>query len=348
MNRLWTFASTIALVAGSISPAAAQTSTSTSGSNSGAVSGSNSASSSNPVNTTTTTTNSTSASGASSTSATNSTASNQGNSQTINNNSNYPANQTVKMAPALVAPALTTTLTETCMGSTSLGVSVLGFGATGGTTWQDHQCARRLNARELAQTMGDRDAARELMCTDEEVFRVYNALGRPCRLKPDGTPNPAYMPPPPPPPAAAPAPVAAMPGPFLVFFDWDKADITPEASATLDKAASAYQQTGMASVQLTGHTDKTGAADYNMALSLRRAESVKVYLAGRGVPRDVMVVHGMGATQPRVQTADGVREVQNRRVEIAFVGPGSAPDTNAPNGDGTPPTEGSGSAKASN
>jgi hypothetical protein len=93
--------------------------------------------------------------------------------------------------PPVFAPALTTTLTETCMGSSSLGVSVLGWGASGGTTWSDHQCVRRLNARELAQTLGDREAARELLCGDDEIFRVYNALGRPCRLTPRGDPNPA-------------------------------------------------------------------------------------------------------------------------------------------------------------
>jgi outer membrane protein OmpA-like peptidoglycan-associated protein len=353
MKRLWTAISTIALVTGPMSPAMAQTSTSASGSNAGAVSGSVSGSSSNPVQTTTTNsgsvsgatsgstsnsssnptnttitnTNSTSGSNAtantSSNASTNAAASNQGNSQTINNNSNYPANQTVKTAPAIVAPALTTTLTETCMGSTSLGVSVLGFGATGGTTWQDHNCIRRLNARELAQTVGDRDAARELMCSDEEIFRVYNALGRPCRLRPDGSPNPAFAqaaPPPPTPPAPSIAPMAVVPGPFLVFFDWNRSEITSEAAATLDKAASSYQQTGSATLQLAGHTDKSGTEVYNRELSLRRAEAVQAYLTGKGVPREVMVLQGFGSTMPRVPTPDGVREPQNRRVEITFVG----------------------------
>ncbi|HWU01543.1 MAG TPA: OmpA family protein [Novosphingobium sp.] len=248
-----------------------------------------------------------------------------------------------------MAPALTTTLTETCMGSTSLGVSVLGFGASGGTTWQDKHCVRRLNARELAQTMGDRDAARELMCADEEIFRVYNALGRPCRLRPDGSMNPNYAPPPPPPPAPPAPPAAVVPGPFLVFFDWDSANITPEAASTLDRAATAYQTSGAAVVQLTGHTDKTGSAPYNKELSLRRAEAVKAYLIGKGIPRDVMYVQGMGSTMPRVPTPDGVREVQNRRVEITFVGAGSEPAPAAPETGASPPPASNGaSPQASN
>lgn len=369
MHRLWTAISTVALISGALNPsmALAQTSNSTSGSNAGAVSGSDSAATASPVQNTTTTsgsvsgstansnsnsvsnpvnitsTNANSTSGSNSNATTSSSSSNQssnqstqGNSQTINNNSVYPANQTIKTAPAVVAPALTTTLTETCMGSSSLGVSVLGFGASGGTTWQDHHCVRRLNARELAQTIGDRDAARELMCSDEEVFKVYNALGRPCRLRPDGSANPAYVAPPPPSMAYSPVAAVENPGPYLVFFDWNRADITSEAAATLDKASSSYQQTGYASLQLAGHTDTSGTEAYNKELSLRRAESVKAYLAGHGVPREVMSVQGYGDTSPRVATGPGVREAQNRRVEITFVGapaprpekPASAPTEN--------------------
>jgi hypothetical protein len=142
-------------------------------------------------------------------------ASNQGNTQTVapTFNSYTPATQTVRTAPPVAAPALTTTLTETCMGSTSVGVSVIGWGATGGTTWEDHECVRRLNARELAQTLGDREAAREVLCGNGDVFRVYNALGRPCRLTPAGAPNPAWAPPPPPPPPPPPEPVVAPPPP---------------------------------------------------------------------------------------------------------------------------------------
>ncbi|HEX8215756.1 MAG TPA: OmpA family protein [Allosphingosinicella sp.] len=118
-----------------------------------------------------------------------------------------------------------------------------------------------------------------------------------------------------------PAPVVPI-GPFIVFFDWDRSDITPQAAAILDNAAAAYQQTGQAQVVLAGHADKSGSADYNVGLSQRRADAVRSYLAGRGVPSGAIATEAFGESRPLVNTADGVREPQNRRVEITF-GPGS-------------------------
>jgi outer membrane protein OmpA-like peptidoglycan-associated protein len=111
-------------------------------------------------------------------------------------------------------------------------------------------------------------------------------------------------------------------GPFIVFFDWDKDEITAQAAAILDNAATAYQTTGQAAVVLAGHADRSGAADYNIGLSQRRANNVRSYLAGRGVPDGSITTEAFGESRPLVDTADGVREPQNRRVEITF-GPGS-------------------------
>jgi OOP family OmpA-OmpF porin len=121
-------------------------------------------------------------------------------------------------------------------------------------------------------------------------------------------------------PAAPPPPVT--PGPFIVFFDWDKSVITPEAASILDNAAQAYATTGQASVMLAGHADKSGSDSYNVGLSQRRADAVKTYLTGRGVPGGSVSTEAFGESRPLVETADGVREPQNRRVEITF-GPGS-------------------------
>lgn len=142
-----------------------------------------------------------------------------------------------------------------------------------------------------------------------------------------GAPAPAPEPiptPPAPPPAAEPAPPPAVvaPGPFIVFFDWDKSDITPQAAAILDNAAAAYQQTGSAQVMLAGNADRSGPADYNVGLSQRRADAVKAYLAGRGIPENVITTEANGENRPIVETADGVREPQNRNVQITY-GPGS-------------------------
>jgi OOP family OmpA-OmpF porin len=117
-----------------------------------------------------------------------------------------------------------------------------------------------------------------------------------------------------PPPAAAPA---AAPS-FMVFFDWDRSDLSAQAQQTLQQVAGAYRQRGSARVVATGHADRSGPDDYNMALSLRRANTVKNALVRDGVPATAISVVGRGETQPLVQTADGVREPQNRRVEIVL------------------------------
>jgi hypothetical protein len=110
-------------------------------------------------------------------------ADNNGNAQSITFNSVTPTKTTLRTAPQVYAPAMTTTLTETCMGSTSAGLSVVGFGGTFGSTWNDEQCVRRLNAREMAQTLGDRDAARALLCQDKHVAEAYAAIGQDCRAR---------------------------------------------------------------------------------------------------------------------------------------------------------------------
>jgi OmpA-OmpF porin, OOP family len=117
------------------------------------------------------------------------------------------------------------------------------------------------------------------------------------------------------------APVCA-PGPYIVFFDWDRADITAEASGILDNAVASYGNCGSAQVMLAGHADKSGKPSYNVGLSERRNANVRAYLAGKGIPDGVIAAQAFGEGSPRVETADGVRELQNRRVEVTY-GPGS-------------------------
>ena len=107
-----------------------------------------------------------------------------------------------------------------------------------------------------------------------------------------------------------------------MFFEWDKSDITPEAGSILDNAVTQYQTCGNAQVMLAGHADKSGAPTYNVGLSQRRADAVKAYLTSRSIPETVIATEAFGESRPRVDTADGVREVQNRRVEVTY-GPGS-------------------------
>ncbi|MXO75608.1 OmpA family protein [Altererythrobacter aerius] len=132
--------------------------------------------------------------------------------------------------------------------------------------------------------------------------------------------QPAPPPPPPPPPPVV-APVCNK-GPYIVFFEWDRSDITPEAATILNSAVSAYANCGSAAVMLAGHADRSGSNQYNVGLSQRRADAVRAYMSARGVADSQISTEAFGETQPRVPTADGVRELQNRRVEITY-GPGS-------------------------
>ena len=127
----------------------------------------------------------------------------------------------------------------------------------------------------------------------------------------------ASEPPPPPPP---PPPPAAAPTSFMVFFDWDRSNLSQQAVQTIGQAATAFKQRGSARITATGHTDTSGPESYNMALSLRRANAVKNELVRRGVPADAITVVGKGESNPLVATGDGVREPQNRRVEIVMDG----------------------------
>ncbi|WP_408586834.1 OmpA family protein, partial [Novosphingobium sp.] len=111
-------------------------------------------------------------------------------------------------------------------------------------------------------------------------------------------------------------------GPYIVFFDWDKSDITPEAATILDNAVTAYGNCASVPIMLAGYTDRSGTPKYNLGLSSRRNASVQSYLTSHGVPSAAISSQAFGESNPRVPTADGVRELQNRRVEITY-GPGS-------------------------
>ena len=126
----------------------------------------------------------------------------------------------------------------------------------------------------------------------------------------------------PPPPVVAPAPApAAAPAPartFLVFFDFDRADLTDRARQIIAEAATNAQRVGTTRIEVSGHADRSGTPQYNQRLSERRAQAVAAELERRGVARSAMVIQAFGESRPLVPTADGVREPQNRRVEIVL------------------------------
>ena len=108
---------------------------------------------------------------------------------------------------------------------------------------------------------------------------------------------------------------AAPEGVTLVFFDWGESELSRDSAATLDAFAAA-QAANPSPLLITGHSDRSGPASINRRASLARARIVADYLAGKGLARSSMTVSGMGEEAPLIPTEDGVREVQNRRVEI--------------------------------
>ena len=106
------------------------------------------------------------------------------------------------------------------------------------------------------------------------------------------------------------------PANFTVYFDFDKSVINPAGQEVINQVLAAAQAHAPSSVSVTGHTDRAGPEDYNMALSLRRADSVRSALIAGGIAADKITVAGRGESEPAVPTADGVREPKNRRVEI--------------------------------
>ena len=123
-------------------------------------------------------------------------------------------------------------------------------------------------------------------------------------------------PPPPPPAVPAPPPPPPMHQVYTVFFDWDKYNITPEGMQILEAAAAHWKAGGAVQIQVTGYTDLSGSAAYNQRLSERRANAVATALERLGIARNEMIVSGRGMNDPRLPTPLGVREPQNRRVEI--------------------------------
>ena len=143
--------------------------------------------------------------------------------------------------------------------------------------------------------------------------------------EPQPEPQPEPEPPAPQPPEEPAEPVAqqcsALNQQFVVYFEWDRSDLTSQASAVIDQAvANIAAGTGCAagSVTIVGHTDTSGAPAYNEALSVRRADVVAAALSGAGITATIDK-SGKGETALAKATNDGVREPLNRRSEVTIV-----------------------------
>jgi len=108
-----------------------------------------------------------------------------------------------------------------------------------------------------------------------------------------------------------------MPG--NVTFAFDSYQLNPQFNAVLDKVAGTLVEYDQTVIQIAGHTDSTGSHAYNMKLSEQRAQSVKNYLTGRGVPAQRLHTIGAGPDYPVADNSTEAGRAQNRRVEITIV-----------------------------
>jgi iron complex outermembrane receptor protein len=121
-----------------------------------------------------------------------------------------------------------------------------------------------------------------------------------------------------PPPVVAPTP--STPRSYMVFFDFNKSDLTAQAVQIVDTAAKNAAPAKVTQIEVTGHTDTVGSDAYNMRLSRRRAESVAAEMEKQGIPSSEIEIVAKGKNDLLVPTADGVKEPQNRRVQIVYEG----------------------------
>ena len=123
--------------------------------------------------------------------------------------------------------------------------------------------------------------------------------------------------------AAVPPPPMTTPDRYLVFFDWDKSDLSADAKKVLAQVADNVKKGKSARINVVGHADRSGSDAYNVGLSQRRANAVKAELVRLGLTAKEIATAAKGEREPLVQTKDGVREPQNRRVEIMYGKAGS-------------------------
>ena len=134
---------------------------------------------------------------------------------------------------------------------------------------------------------------------------------------------PPTVPLPPPAPVASapvppPAPAQAAPADFTVYFDFDSWTLKAEQLKVLDDVIATARSGGQSNINIVGHTDTSGPAGYNQALSIKRANVVVEALVQMGARRAALHASGVGETDLAVQTGDGVKEEKNRRTVISL------------------------------
>ena len=116
---------------------------------------------------------------------------------------------------------------------------------------------------------------------------------------------------------AAPPP-EPLPESGRVYFEFDRAELTPDAEATLNDVIADIQGRELGGITVAGHADTAGPPDYNMQLSERRANNVAAELTRAGIPSTIITTEAFGETQLAVQTPDNTPAQPNRRATIDF------------------------------
>jgi OOP family OmpA-OmpF porin len=155
------------------------------------------------------------------------------------------------------------------------------------------------------------------MCVAPDTLENGKCVSPPAPVAPVVTPVAPVTPPPVVAPAASSEKVSFAAD---ALFDFDKAVLKPEGKAKLDDLASKLSTINLEVIIAVGHTDSKGTDAYNEKLAMRRAESVKAYLQGKGVEANRIYTEGKGEKQPVADNKTDAGRAQNRRVEIEVVG----------------------------
>src|SRR5262249_38479538 len=105
---------------------------------------------------------------------------------------------------------------------------------------------------------------------------------------------------------------------YTVYFDTGKATLTAESAATIAQAANSFRALRGQAVGVSGHTDTTGSAQFNLQLSRQRADAVSAELQRNGVPAGAIAALGYGEQNLPVPTPQDVSERRNRSVDISI------------------------------
>jgi peptidoglycan-associated lipoprotein len=106
----------------------------------------------------------------------------------------------------------------------------------------------------------------------------------------------------------------------VVYFDYDSNELTPDAQARLRTKAAILRANPGLQIRVDGHADERGSTEYNLALSQRRAETVRDFLAGYGIATSRISTIPYGEERPAVQGTGESVWAQNRRAEFSVTG----------------------------